>query len=171
MRAALARDDVRGLMREDLVARPAMHQRRRHVAHGARGHEHGGLLAEQIGDALAQQVHGRIVADLLVADFRARHRLPHRRRRPGLGVRQQIDADRRRLGIARGRGVVHGVSRRLLEELWSDVLRAMHDGTDFDVVRPDSVEDQVRLKTKAPVAGRQIVDRLTDERKIGKQSK
>ena len=111
MRAAFAGDDVRGLMGEDLVARPAMHQRRRDVAHGARGHEHRGLLAEQIGDALAQQIHGRIVADLLVADFGARHRLPHRRRRTGLGVRQQIDADRRRLGIARGRGVVHGVTR------------------------------------------------------------
>jgi hypothetical protein len=45
----------------------------------------------------------------------------------------------------------------------------MHNGTDFNVVGPDGVEDQVRLKTKAPVAGRQIVDRLTDERKIGKQ--
>ena len=35
--------------------------------------------------------------------------LAHVSRRPGLGVRQQIDADRRRLGIARRRGVVgHG---------------------------------------------------------------
>ena len=81
MGAAFARDDMRGLMRQDFVAGPAMHQRRCDVAHGAGGHEHGGLLAEQIGHALAQQVHGRIVADLLVADLGARDRLAH----PGVG--------------------------------------------------------------------------------------
>ena len=107
MRAAFAGDDVRGLMRQDLVAGPAMHQRRCDVAHGARRHEDRRLLAEQVGDALAQLVDGRIVADLLVADLGPRDRLAHRGRGAGLGVRQQVDADRRRLGIARGRGV-HG---------------------------------------------------------------
>ena len=110
MGAAFAGDDMRGLMRQNFVAGPAMHQRRRDVAHGAGGHEHGGLLAEQIGDALAQQIDGRIVADLLVADLGPRDRLAHGRRRAGLGVRQQVDADRRRFGIARGRGVGHGGS-------------------------------------------------------------
>ena len=85
-----------------------MDQRRRDVAHGAGRHEHGGFLAEQIGDAIAQQIHRRIVADLLVADLGARHRLAHRGRRTGLGVRQQVDADGWRLGIATGRGVGHG---------------------------------------------------------------
>ena len=100
-------------MRQDLVAGPAMRQRRRDVAHGAGGHEHGGFLAEQIGHALAQHIHGRIVADLLVADLGPRDRLAHRRRRAGLGVRQQVDADRRLLWIARGRGVVRSSARSL----------------------------------------------------------
>ena len=107
MRAAFARDDVRGLMRQDLVTRPAMHQRRRDVAHGARRHEHRGFLAEQIGHAFAEKVHGRVVAELLVANFRTRHRLAHARAwgRVCLCVRQQIDADGRGFWIARGRGV------------------------------------------------------------------
>jgi hypothetical protein len=92
MGAAFAGDDVRGLMREDFVAGPAMHQRRGDVAHGAGRHEHGSLLAEQIGDPLAQQIHGRIVADLFVADIGACDRLAHPRRRAGLRVRQQVDA-------------------------------------------------------------------------------
>ncbi len=77
VRAAFAGDDVRGLVRQNFVAGPAMHQRGRDVAHGAGGHEHGGLLAEQIGHPLAQQIDGRIVADLLVADLGPRHRLAH----------------------------------------------------------------------------------------------
>jgi hypothetical protein len=108
MGAAFAGDDMRGLMRQNLVAGPAMRKRRGDVAHGAGGHEHGGLLAEQIGHALAQHIHGGVVADLLVADLGPRDRLAHRRRRAGLGVREEIDADRWRLGIARGRGVDHG---------------------------------------------------------------
>ena len=107
MRAAFAGDDVRADMGQNFIARPAMGERRRDVAHGARRHEHGGFLAEQVGHALAQQVHRRVVADLFVADLRPRHRLAHRRRRAGLRVRQQIDADGIGLGIARGRGVVH----------------------------------------------------------------
>ena len=108
MGAAFAGEDVRGLMRQDLVAGAAMHQRRGDVAHGAGGHEHRGLLAEQIGDALAQHIHRRIVADLLVADLGPRHRLAHAGCRAGLGVREQVDANRWLLGIARGRGVGHG---------------------------------------------------------------
>ena len=108
MRAALARDDMRALMRQNLVAGPAMHQGRRDIAHGSGGHEHSRVLAEQIGHPLAQQIHGRVVTDLLVADLCPRHRLAHFRRRAGLGVRQQIDADRWRPGIARGRSVGHG---------------------------------------------------------------
>ena len=113
MRAAFARDDMRADMGEKLIAGPAMRQRRRHVAHGARRHEHGGFLAEQIGDALAQQIDRRIVADLLVADFRPCNRLAHCRRRARLRIRQQVDADGGSLGIARSGGVVH-VSSSLL---------------------------------------------------------
>ena len=43
-------------------------QCRRDIAHRARGHEHRRLFAEQVGDALAEQVDGRIVAELFVAD-------------------------------------------------------------------------------------------------------
>jgi len=107
MRAAFAGDQMGARMGQNLVARPAIGQRRRDIAHGARGHEHGGFLAEQIGNAFAQQVHGRVVADLLVANLRLRHCLAHRRRRARLGVRQQVDADGHCLGIARGRGIGH----------------------------------------------------------------
>jgi len=108
MGAAFAGDDMRRLMRQNLVARPAMRKRRRDVAHGPGGHEHGGLLAEQVGHALAQQIYGRIVADLLVADFSPRDSLAHAGRRAGLRIRQQVDADRRLFRIARGRCVDHG---------------------------------------------------------------
>jgi hypothetical protein len=106
MGAAFAGQDVRGLMRQDLIAGPAMHKRGRNVAHSAGGQEYRGFLAEQTGHPLAQQVHAGIVADLFVADLGPRHRLAHGRRRAGLRVRQQVDADRR--GIACGRGVEHG---------------------------------------------------------------
>src|SRR5882724_4671825 len=103
-----------GLMRQDLVTGPAMRQRCRDVAHGAGGHEHGGLLAEQIGHALAQHIHGRIVTELLVADLGPRDRLAHLRRRAGLGVGEEIDANRHLFGVARGRGVGH-----LIEPSWA----------------------------------------------------
>src|SRR6266702_6647366 len=38
MRAALTRDDMRALVREDLIARTAMHQRRGDIAHRAGRH-------------------------------------------------------------------------------------------------------------------------------------
>ncbi len=79
MRAAFARDDMRGLMRQNLVAGTAPGQRRRDIAHGARRHEHRGLL---------------------IADFRPRHRLAHAGCRAGLGVGQQVDPNGRRLGIS-----------------------------------------------------------------------
>ncbi len=62
-----------------------------------------------------------------------------------------------------------GGSRWLIEELRSDVLCTMNDRTDFNVISLHSVEDQMRLKPKAPVARRQVVNRLTYEWKIGKQ--
>ena len=63
---------------------------------------------EQTGDDPSVNELCERVADLLVADFSARHRLAHAGRRPGLGVRQQVDANRWLVGIARGRGVGHG---------------------------------------------------------------
>ena len=142
MRAAFARDDVRGLVRQDLVAGPAMHQRRRDVAHGARRHEHRGLLAQEIGDALAEQVDGRIVADLLVADLGRAIASRIAGGRAGLGVRQQVDADRRRLGIAWGRGVEHGRSR-YSKSCGRMSWVVVNDGANFDAVGLHRVEDQV----------------------------
>jgi hypothetical protein len=113
--AALSRDDVRGRVREDFIAWPAMHQRSRDVAHGTGRHEHGGLLTEKIGNALTQQVHGRVVADLFVADVGTCHGLPHAWRRAALGIRQEVDADGRRLWIARGRGIGHDIEAFLAE--------------------------------------------------------
>src|SRR5215218_7160357 len=108
MSAAFARDDMCGLMRQDLVTRPAMHQGRRDIAHRAGRHEYGRLLAEQIGYAFAELVHGGIVTDLLVPDFRPRNGVTHPWRRPRLGVREQVDAYRCCARITWGRGVVHG---------------------------------------------------------------
>src|SRR5436189_3931759 len=66
VRAAFAGDDMRGLMRQDLVARPAMDQCRRDIARGPGGHEHGGLLSKQISAPPAQPSHGASVAAALV---------------------------------------------------------------------------------------------------------
>ena len=109
MRAAFARNDMRAGMGENFIARPAMGEGGRDIAHGARGHEHGRFLAEQVGDTLAEQIHRRVIADLFVANLGARHRLAHRLCGPRLRIRQQVDADGIGLGIARGRGVVHGL--------------------------------------------------------------
>src|SRR3954468_7796686 len=108
MSAAFTRDDMCGLMRQDLVTRAAMHKSRRDIAHGAGRHEYGRLLAEQIGHAFAELIPRRIVTDLAVADFGPRNGFTHPWRRPRLGVREQVDTDRRCARIAWGRGVVHG---------------------------------------------------------------
>ncbi len=73
-------EDMGGLVREDLVTGPAMGQHGHHVAHRAGRQEHRRLPCRAApADALAQCVDGGIVAALLVADLRARHRLAHRR--------------------------------------------------------------------------------------------
>jgi len=54
MGAAFASNDMSGLVRQDLVAAPAMRQRRRDIAHRAGRHENGGLLAEQFGHAFTK---------------------------------------------------------------------------------------------------------------------
>ena len=104
MRAAFAGNDMRADMGQNFIARPAMGERRRDVAHGARRHEHGRFLAEQFSHAFAQQIHRRVVADLLVANLRPRHRLAHR----GVGRVCVSDSRLMRMGSAlgsRGAGV------------------------------------------------------------------
>jgi len=61
-------------------------------------------------------------------------------------------------------------SRRLFEKLRSDVLGAVNDGTDFDVIRLNSVEDQMGLKAEASIAQGQLINALTNAREVGKKS-
>ena len=110
MRAAFARVHMGGRMREDFIAGAAVHQRRGDVAHGSGRQEDRGFLAEHLRHPFAQRDGGEIVADLFVADIRARHRLAHALRGPRLGVRHQVDADRRQLRVGRGGGHSHGNS-------------------------------------------------------------
>ena len=66
---ALAGEDVAGVVRDHFLAGAAVGEDGDHVAHGAGGQEHRRLLAEQGRHPVAQGVHGRVVAVLLVADF------------------------------------------------------------------------------------------------------
>ena len=104
VRAALRVEDVARLVRQHLVAAPAMGEDRRHVAHGAGGQEHRRLLAHERGHAVAEGVDGRVVAVLLVADLGAHHGVLHRRGRAGLGVGVEVDPHRRRVREAGGAG-------------------------------------------------------------------
>ena len=61
------------------------------VALGAGGHEQPGLLAQQVGGALLEGDHRRVVAEHVVADLGRRHRPAHRVGRPGHGVGAQVD--------------------------------------------------------------------------------
>ena len=78
------------------------------VAHGARRQEHRRLLAEQRRHAVAQRVHGGIVAVLLVAQLGRHHRRLHRRRRARLGVGIEVDAHRRQQRVGPDGRVGHG---------------------------------------------------------------
>ena len=92
--AALAGENVGGVMGKDFVAGPAVGQHRDLVAHGAGGQEHGGLLAQQRRHPLAQGGDGRVVAVLLVPNLGRHHGGAHRLRGAGLGVGIEIDAHR-----------------------------------------------------------------------------
>ena len=82
------------LVRQDLVARPAMRGDRHLVAHRPRRQEHRRLLAQQRRDPIAQRPHAGIGPGLLIADLRIQHRLLHPARRLGLRVGIQVDPDR-----------------------------------------------------------------------------
>jgi hypothetical protein len=95
-------------MGDDLVACAAMCQDRYLVAHRAGRQEHRGLLAQKRGHPIAQLVHRRIVAMLLVADLGAYHGVLHRRRWPGLGIGIQVHPHWWQIGRRALRGVEHG---------------------------------------------------------------
>jgi len=70
-------DEVRGAVGQHLVARPRVHLDRDLVAHGAGGEVQRRFLAQEIGDHLLQQVHGRVLALLLVAHLGLAHEAAH----------------------------------------------------------------------------------------------
>ena len=91
---------VRLLADQVLVAALAVAHDRAQIALRARGHEERGLEAELAGDALLQGVDGGVVAEHVVAERRAQHRVAHGGGGAGDGVAAQIDG-------------CHGVSRKL----------------------------------------------------------
>ena len=79
---------------EVLIARrPDVQPEADRVAHRAAGEVDRRLVAEQLGDPLAQRDDRGVVVLLLVADLGLGHRLAHRRRRAGLGVGVEVDHD------------------------------------------------------------------------------
>ena len=117
MRRALAGEDVAGLVRDDLLAAAAVRQDGNDVAHRAGGQEYGCLLAQQRGHAVAQGMHGRVAAGLLIAHFGAPHRLAHRRGRVRLRIGIEIDADG---GRALGRPD-RGIEHRHFSHVWGRI--------------------------------------------------
>src|SRR5829696_5682502 len=87
----LGEQQVRVLLREQLVARPRLDPQRDLVRHRGRRQEDGLLLPEQRGGGVLELEHRRVLALLFVADLRARDRLAHRRRRPRRRVGAQVD--------------------------------------------------------------------------------
>ena len=89
--ALLGEEDVRVLLGEQLVARLGQDATRDLVRH-ARGREIDSLLlAQQHRRTPLQLENGRILAFLLVADLRIRHRVAHATGRLGRGIRAKID--------------------------------------------------------------------------------
>ena len=81
-----------GVVQDNLVPGFAMDPEGNLIAHGARGHEHGRLLAQQLRHHGAKLVDGRVFELLFVAYFRLRHGLAHGGRGFGVGVAVQINA-------------------------------------------------------------------------------
>ena len=84
---------------EVFVAALAVRHQRQQVRLRAARNEQTGLEAEVAGQPRLQGVHGRVVAEHVVADVGPQAGLPHRRGRAGDGVAAKIDD-------------VHGRSRR-----------------------------------------------------------
>ena len=61
------------------------------VAHRATGHEQAGFLVEELGRPFLESVHGRVVAEHVVADLGAGHRATHGGRGVRDGVAAQVD--------------------------------------------------------------------------------
>ena len=79
------------------------------VAHRAAGQEHRGLVAEQLGHALLERAHRRVLAALLVADLGRGDRRAHRRRRARLRVGVEVDG----YALGHRRGTIDPAARIL----------------------------------------------------------
>ena len=106
--AGLVPEDVRLARHEDLVAGPRQRADRDLVGHRPGREPERGLVAEHRRDPLLEPVDRRVLAELVVADLGAGHRLAHRRRGPGDGIGAQVDerlgghgrsVRRRRVGV------------------------------------------------------------------------
>ena len=79
------------LLKQDLISRPSVHGKRNLIAHRAGGKKKRRFLTQEIGDHVLQQIDCRVFALLLVSDFRFAHDPPHRCRRAGDRVAEQVD--------------------------------------------------------------------------------
>ena len=89
--AELGDEDVRMLLREHLVAGLAVEAKRDLVRHRRCRQVDGLVVAEQLGDSPLEQVDGRILAFLLVADVGRRNRFAHAPSGLRLGIGAEID--------------------------------------------------------------------------------
>jgi hypothetical protein len=89
--ARLEVDGMRGAMRKHLLAGTAVHAHGDLVAHGARGQKERGVLAQELGDHVLQEIDRGILILLLVAHLRLAHEAAHLG--GGLGHRVAVEID------------------------------------------------------------------------------
>jgi len=53
-----------------------------------------------------------------------------------------------------------------MKKLRPDVFGGVQDDADYDAIGLRRVENEMRLKAKAPIAGAQLVHRLADAREV-----
>ena len=92
-RAGLGVDDVRRAIADDFVTGAAVDGDRGDVAPGARRHEDGRFLAEQLRHRFTESDGRGVRHRLLVTQLRGHHGFLHARRRPGLGIAVHVDAN------------------------------------------------------------------------------
>mmetsp|Transcript_6219 Transcript_6219/g.15857 ORF Transcript_6219/g.15857 Transcript_6219/m.15857 type:complete len:647 (-) Transcript_6219:1138-3078(-) len=102
-------DVAQGSADELAATHLAVHAHADEVTHGARGHEHGGLLVEDGAHLRLQQLHRGVVSKHVVAHRRLRHRPPHGVRGLGHGVGPQVD-DEGLLGAVRAGTLGHATA-------------------------------------------------------------
>ncbi len=84
-------DNVRGLIGDDLVTRPAMDRQGDLIAHGPRRQKYRRLFAQQLGNHAAQPIGCRILAGLLIPGLRSRHSGQQLGGGPGFRIAIKLD--------------------------------------------------------------------------------